>query len=206
MKRTSLISLNIALAIAIFAGVVLGRGLASRSDAAAVVAVEAPTHVSIPTPQPDVATVEIGSFHIVEEPVGVEPINPEEPAELEVGVHLDVLGFVEDFNDAHENADLAFLEATLHPDVSSSFGADTCAAYVEATMGSISDMSVNEVHPPKTYRLPTPDGDLVFENSIPVTAEWTIVHTGEVQTVEFHVMPANDSGLWLTTCGWNANQ
>ncbi|MCP4959207.1 MAG: hypothetical protein GY925_08055 [Actinomycetia bacterium] len=206
MKRSTVITLSIAVPAVIIVGLFVGRTISGRtqkSGTSPATSVASPSVDS--TPADDAQTVEIGDFtELATGPVANTPAADETVAELEVGIHLDVLGFVEDFGIAHTEGDLEYLQASLHPDVPSAFGEDKCARYVEATMGSINTMWVNKVHAPTTYTLATPDGELVFSEAIPVSADWTITETGEIQTIDFHVIPAGDSAMWLSTCGWSA--
>jgi hypothetical protein len=98
------------------------------------------------------------------------------------------------------------LISTLNPIVSDTFGPETCSEYVEATMGSIQDMTALMVAGPTAFVLPAPGGDLTFDNAVPVVAEWTISHTGEQQSVTFHLVEDNGAFTWLTTCSVTTNR
>ena len=127
------------------------------------------------------------------------------PAVPETGPsdHEIVVQFVAEFDAAHRAQDLTYLLDSIHPSIPRAFGMSECRAYIEATAGSITDMTVISVGERTTYRLPSPDGAVVFEDAIPVEASWTVAHSGEVQSFTFHLAPAAGRGGfgWLTQCG-----
>jgi hypothetical protein len=127
-----------------------------------------------------------------------EPTQPAGPSDAEIAA-----AFVTSFNAAHANADLGHLLGSIHPSVPHAFGAASCRTYIEATAGSIWDMAVVSVSDRTEYSLASPDGPVVFPDALPVSATWTIAHTGEEQSIVFHLAPiAGTSELgWLTQCG-----
>ncbi len=204
--RPALIALAILVPLAIVAGLFLGRGLASPDDRAAVPepsATTAPASATTPQPVEAISNAAAGSDEITARRTIVA--NPPLPQPDEAPTNNDLRlaeTFVDAFAQAHAEGDLGFLLGTLHPEVYASFDAQTCAEYVQQTMGSIQDMTVVGVGEPTTYELQRSGNDpLVFENAVPVAAEWTIAQSGLIQPVIFHLVDHDNTLRWLTTCG-----
>lgn len=152
------------------------------------------TDVAVETPEPE-ATVETAPPVAPAPPENPEPAGPSDEEIVE--------RFVAAFGTAHGRGDVAHLLETIHPAIPHAFGSSTCRTYVEATAGSIEQMTVVSVGERHRFTLPGPEGALTFEDAIPVEATWVVSHSGEAQTITFHLAPiaGTDQVGWLTQCG-----
>ncbi|MFT7647253.1 MAG: hypothetical protein ACI8Y4_001999 [Candidatus Poriferisodalaceae bacterium] len=208
-------ALAIVVVTTLIAGLLGGKALAgmrNENDASPVVTAVAHGQ-STDVAAPELAQA-VGSFKVVEiVEEGALELNAPSSSQQEAGA--DELGvssgdvatlFVADFNEAHASGDVTFLLDTLHPVAYDAFGSAACVEYVNATMGSIAGMTVTNVGERTSFDLPSPEGPLSFSGAIPIEAEWTVVHSGESQSVVFHLIDVGHMQFWLTTCGWSADQ
>lgn len=149
----------------------------------------------------DVETIQPDETVETAPPVAPAPPEAPEPARSSDDDIVD--RFVATFGTAHSRGDVAHLLETIHPAIPHAFGSSTCREYVDATAGSIEQMTVVSVGERHQFRLPGPEGALLFENAIPVEATWVVSHSGEAQTITFHLAPiaGTDQVGWLTQCG-----
>lgn len=178
-------------------------------DPAPVVAVDdtTATVAEAPIAPADVATEVVAesdpSTEMVETAPPVAPAPPESTEPATPSDEDIVDRFVAAFGTAHGRGDVAHLLETIHPAIPHAFGSSTCRTYVEATAGSIEQMTVVSVGERHRFTLPGPEGALVFDDAIPVEATWVVSHSGEAQTITFHLAPivGTDQVGWLTQCG-----
>jgi hypothetical protein len=132
-------------------------------------------------------------------PVPASEVDPEpEPVR---DIETEIAMFITSFSDAHTNGDLGYLLNTLHPAIYDFFGPQTCADYVEATLGSITDMASLGAGPELSFTLLNGADELTFEPSYSVAAQWTETPTDITNVVTFHVVDTDLGFFWLTTCG-----
>ncbi len=142
------------------------------------------------------------------EPTPAQPVEPAPAARDESTQRVadsqltaDVETWATEFSSAHVDRNLEYLEQTLNPAVADAYGQEICTAYIAETAGSVRSVRVLNVDHPASYSLPSPVGDLRFEDAVEVVARWTITNTGEEAVAEFHLIPSQAGFTWLTTCG-----
>ena len=107
--------------------------------------------------------------------------------------------FVARFDGAHDSGDVDFLYGTLDEQVLVRYGAEQCRSYLAATVGSISDLSVNGVAGPRVFTYTT-DG-----LETPIVDIWSVdlsfLARGDPAGVEFNLHLVDGEIRWFTDCG-----
>ncbi|GEM_PF-5233621 len=105
--------------------------------------------------------------------------------------------FGNDFGEAHDRRDTAFLVNSLHPAVVEAFGAEACQEHVAATTGGVTGVSIVEIGDEQSLDL----GELTVDNARPVIFGWIETASGQAAEMEGWVAITEDGVRWFTPCG-----